>query len=243
VRGVNLWRGRWLVGHVLVVLVAVGFIALGIWQYGRYQDEQDAKDAAEAAFAAPAPALTGGDAPAPESRVEVTGTYEPSVEALLTNRVRDGEAGYDVLTPLRLDDGSAVLVDRGWVPRKEVDLADDPDFAAPEGVVVVRGITAADRPLEPQDTVDERAGRTALPTVDLDRLAEDIDELRTDVWVLAQYQDPPPSDAAPALPEPPDTEDVNHMSYAFQWWAFALIPLIGWPIVVWRRARRAPTPE
>ena len=36
---------------------------------------------------------------------------------LLRNRVRDGEGGYDVLTPLRLDDGTAVVIDRGWVAR------------------------------------------------------------------------------------------------------------------------------
>ena len=40
---------------------------------------------------------------------------------LLRNRVRDGEGGYDVLTPLVLDDGTAVVVDRGWVPRNDVD--------------------------------------------------------------------------------------------------------------------------
>ena len=35
---------------------------------------------------------------------------------------------------------------------------------------------------------------------------------------------------------PPD--QVNHMQYAIEWFAFALIPLIGWPIVLVRIARR-----
>jgi cytochrome oxidase assembly protein ShyY1 len=44
------------------------------------------------------------------------------------------------------------------------------------------------------------------------------------------------------LPEPPPSDDVNHLEYAFQWFAFALIPLVGWPIVLWRISRK-PTPS
>ena len=41
--------------------------------------------------------------------------------------------------------------------------------------------------------------------------------------------------SAPALPQPPPPDQVNHMQYTIEWFALALIPLIGWPIVLLRR--------
>ena len=229
------WRGRWLVGHVLVVTFAALFVALGLWQLRRHHEKHDERDAAEAAFALPAPALDAlaPDA-APGTRVEVAGSYDPDAQFLLRNRVRDGEGGFDVLTPLVLDDGTAVVVDRGWVPR--ADAASAAERAEP-GRVVVRGTIARSRPLSPGDTVDERGGLVALPRVDLERIGASLPYGLRPVWVTAQYQDPPPAATAPALPEPPGRNRVNHLSYAFQWFGLALVPLVGWPIVLVRHRR------
>jgi len=234
-------RGRWLVGHVLVVATSAAFVMLGLWQYGRHIDERDARREAERAYAAPAPGLgTGGRAPG--ERVSVVGTYDPDAEVLLRNRVRDGEAGYDVVTPLLRSDGPAVLVDRGWVSRAGVERGLD-DLATPTGTVEVRGTVHESRPLEPDDTVDERAGRVTLPRVDVTRIAEGLGYAVHGMWITAQWQDPAPPSTGPKLPEPPDTDDVDHFSYAMQWFAFAAIPLVGWPLVLARRARRRPGRE
>jgi cytochrome oxidase assembly protein ShyY1 len=227
---------RWLAGHLLVLVLTVAFVALGLWQWGRYQDEQDTKDAARGAFAAPAPDLDETDL-TPGTRVQATGRYEAAGEVLLRNRVRNGDGGYDVLTPLALPDGTAVMVDRGWIPRTAVEGEPD-DFAPPPGDVTVRGVLGGSRPLDPDDTVDERAGRTTLPRVDLDRIGAEVGTELRGVYITAQAQEPPPGDGLPALPEPPDTDDVNHRSYAFQWFALALIPIVGWPIVLSRARRR-----
>jgi cytochrome oxidase assembly protein ShyY1 len=59
------------------------------------------------------------------------------------------------------------------------------------------------------------------------------------VWITAQSIEPAPAAAnAPKLPEPPAPDPVNHLEYAIEWFAFAAIPLIGWPIVLWRITRR-----
>ena len=70
----------------------------------------------------------------------------------------------------------------------------------------MRGPIGASRPLNADDTIDEAAGRTTLPRVDLDRIrAETNVELR-DVFITAQYQDPAPIDGIPALPTPPPSD-------------------------------------
>jgi surfeit locus 1 family protein len=231
---------RWVVGHVLVLLLVVAFVALGFWQLDR-NDEKHAKDAAaKAEYAAPAPELAPDEQPQPGTRVQATGTYDEAAETLLRNRVRDGEGGYDVLTPLVLDDRTAVVVDRGWVARNVVDN-DRADLAPPSGSVVVRGPVGTTSPLAADDTVDERAGRLTVPRVDLARIQGEVGYDLREFYVTAQYQDPAPTDGIPALPTPPPSDDVNHLQYAFQWFAFAFIPLIGWPIVLWRVARRPRT--
>lgn len=220
-----------------MLVTSASFVMLGFWQLGRHHDKQEARDEATAAYAAPAPDLLGGNAVEADTRVSVTGTYDATGEVLLRNRVRDGDGGYDVLTPMRLADGSGVLVDRGWVSRAAVRRGLD-DTAPPNGTVTVRGTVHDSRPLEAADPVEQQDGRTTLPRVDLDVIGEPLTYDLRDVWITAQWQHPAPAAGDPTLPDPPESDDVNHLSYAFQWFAFATIPLIGWPIVLRRRTRR-----
>lgn len=238
-----LFRGRWLIGHALVIVTSVSFVLLAAWQFGRHNEKQDAERDAREAYAAPAPMLDEiGDDPPPGTRVEVTGTYDADAEVLLRNRVRDGEGGFDVITPLVTAGGAGVLVDRGWVSRTDVGR-DLPDLTAPEGAVIVRGTVHESRPLQPDDTVDERGGLMTYPRVDIERIADGLDDDLDDVWITAQYQDPAPAAGDPALADPPESDNVNHLSYALQWFALALIPLIGWPLVLARRHRRTTPAE
>jgi cytochrome oxidase assembly protein ShyY1 len=71
-----------------------------------------------------------------------------------------------------------------------------------------------------------------------------------DVWIAMDAQDPSPSSGAPVPAELAAGGDggyrVDHLSYALQWWAFALIPLIGWPVLlarVRRKQRRVGAPD
>lgn len=226
-------KGRWLAGTVLAVVVAGVFAALGFWQYDRHHEKQDTVRAARAAYAAPAPALVPDTPPASGDRVEAAGTYLPAGEALLAGQDRGDDAGVDVLTPMRLADGAVVVVDRGWV------RTGAPVPAPPAGRVTVRGEWRQTRALTDRDTVRELDGRPLLPRVDVDRIVTG-DPASPAGWIQAQYQDPPPGPGDPQLPEPPQPSSVNHMQYAIQWWALALIPLIGWPIVLVRARRRTP---
>lgn len=75
-------------------------------------------------------------------RLVARGRYEPEQQILIDNRVHQGQAGYHVLTPLRLEDGAVrVLVNRGWVPWGR-DRAVLPRIETPRGTVEVRGLAA-----------------------------------------------------------------------------------------------------
>ena len=91
------------------------FAALGNWQLGRAAE----KRGLAADFAAGGPPIEWQQLPpdAPRyQRVRLRGHYDPAHQFLLDNMSHESVAGVHVLTPLLLDDGSAVLVNRGWAP-------------------------------------------------------------------------------------------------------------------------------
>jgi surfeit locus 1 family protein len=71
---------------------------------------------------------------------QVNGRFDTGHQFLLDNRTYRGMAGYQVLTPLRIEDGGhGILVNRGWVPRG-ADRADLPVFPTPDGPVQLEGL-------------------------------------------------------------------------------------------------------
>ncbi|MFM8236710.1 MAG: SURF1 family protein [Actinomycetota bacterium] len=234
----ELLRPRWIAGHLLAVFMTALFVTLGFWQLSRNQEKRDETRAREAAFVAPAPPL-GRTSPASGTRVEARGTYDPDGGVVLRDRMRGERIGADVLTPLRLADGTAILVDRGWVATPAV--AATRAAAPPTGPVVVRGPFRGSRPLRAGDTVRRVDGLLTVPRVDTERLGRDLPYALRPGWIEAQAQAPAPASGVPALPRPEPPDQVNHLHYAIQWFAFALIPVIGWPIVLMRTRKRPRT--
>lgn len=216
---------------MLALFMAGVFIALGFWQLARHHQKQDKVRAERAAFAAPAPEIGATDPPS-DASVQASGTYDAAHEVLLRDQVRGDKFGDDVLTPLRLADGTALLVDRGWVETNA------PIEAPPTGPVVVHGVVQTPRGLSTQDTTQTVGGRLSMPRVDVARIQRDVPYRLRGVWLKARAQQPPPTRDAPKLPEPAQPDQVNHLEYAIQWWLLAAIPLIGWPIVLARVRRR-----
>jgi cytochrome oxidase assembly protein ShyY1 len=103
----------------------------------------------------------------------------------------------------------------------------------------VRGRLQRATQLRPGEQVKVEGGVPSLPRVDSSRLARSAGYELTGAYVEAEYQAPAPGSGAPALPEPAKTSQVNHISYAIQWFSFAAIAVIGWPVVL-RRATRRP---
>ena len=219
------------------------FVGLGIWQLARNDQKHRKVEREKAAYAKPAPNVTTlGSGARDDTRVEARGTFDNSHETVLRNQVRSDHVGVDVLTPLRLADGSAVLVDRGWVHASaQGGITTDPP---PRGTVVVHGLLHSSNPFSADDSVDRLPdGRLGVPRVDLDAIGKTLPYRVRPVWIEAQAVSPPQTGNVPQLPQPPAPDPVNHMQYAIEWFAFALIPIVGWPIALRRflRQRNAAT--
>jgi len=120
------------------LLVLVG---LGTWQVERLRWKEALIAERDARLAAPAEMLPA-DADWPAwgfRRVEVRGTFRHDLEQLFGANGRAGQVGHHVLTPLVRPDGSALLVDRGWVPAEEAHPATRREGQV-EGPVTITGI-------------------------------------------------------------------------------------------------------
>ena len=111
---------KWILTTLLVLAGGVLCIRLGIWQLDRL-DQRRAFNAHFIAMQSALPLDLNLEIPQDLTdmeyrHVQVTGTYDFTNQVALRNQYYGSEYGYHLLTPLRLDDGSAVLVDRGWVP-------------------------------------------------------------------------------------------------------------------------------
>jgi len=109
-----LWPSVWAAGAFLILL------GLGTWQVERlFWKEGLIAQRHAAVTAAPIalPQSLAAARPLEYHRVRVSGRFANDHELYLGATSRDGRAGYQVITPLRMADGATVLVNRGFIPQ------------------------------------------------------------------------------------------------------------------------------
>jgi len=77
-----------------------------------------------------------------QRHIVLSGEWDAAHTVYLMNRTMDERSGFYVMTPLRLPDGGAVVVQRGWVARDDADPMKVPSLATPTGTVKLYGHVA-----------------------------------------------------------------------------------------------------
>jgi len=229
-----------LAGWAVVILIAGVFVRLGLWQLDRLDERRAENDRIEQRLAERtlplAEALAaGGDL---EYRHAVAvGEFIPADEVLLRNRTHDGQNGFHVLTPMVLTSGEALLVDRGWIPIA-LDTSPVVEFAPSEGTVEIVGILRNSRKAPAIGPTDPVSGRlTQIFWPDLERLAPQMPQPLAPAYLELRSQVPLATTPQPLPAGDPILTDGPHLSYAVQWFSFAVIVLAGY-LFLWRRRRR-----
>ncbi|WP_147917707.1 SURF1 family protein [Ruania zhangjianzhongii] len=242
---------RWLGIAALVLAVSVTCVLLGRWQLSRYETKADQADLVTTNYdAAPVPATEL--LPGPEAAlvhqdtwrtVQLDGEYL-SPGLLLPQRPIEGSAADHVIGVFAADTAQGTwlfVVDRGWYP---TDSFTDHSAQAelPEGEV---SLTVRLRAAEPASDRDLGPGRLhALhPEQVLAELASlsgagtDLEDAALVTGAYGTLATEVPSTAEPPAPLPrPSTDLGNHLSYAFQWWVFAIGAWVGFVVLARREA-------
>ena len=240
-----LLKPRWIVSHVLVAVLVVVLVTLGLWQLHRLDQRRDFNALVRARTEAPAAPVdevlpadaTFADAEGVVFReVTAAGTYAADEQVVVRSRSFEGKSGAWLLTPLRLDDGTAVLVNRGWVP-VQAGIELEPEWAPPSGRVSVEGLLVATQTRGRFGAIDPEGERLeTVARADVARLQEQVDEdLVPAVLQLAEQEPGQPGDFPVAIGAPVLSEGP-HLNYAGQWFIFATIAAVGYPLMLRRIA-------
>ncbi len=230
----------WVVTFAALLGVAVT-LSLGRWQLDRAAEKQAWQASIDARAQLPVLDARGlaGMSDSGEllhRRVEAEGQWAPEHTVFLDNRQMNGRPGFFVLTPLRLDNGAAVLVQRGWAPRNFEDRTRVPQIATPAGLVRVQG-RIAPAPSKLYDMGEAGAGAI--------RQNLDLAQFRAETGLAlltVSIQQAGASGEGLARDWPQINSGVDkHHGYAFQWFGLgALITLLYvWFQIVKRYKRRS----
>lgn len=238
---------RWIRLHVLIWLILIpSFIGLGMWQRSRYHERQAENHVISAAMhSAPVPLDTAdpvGHLVAKTERwkqVTVSGTYDAAHQFLARNHQENGNPGFWVITPLVSADGTAVLVNRGWIPTLASDTTSTPPIPAPPAGAVQ--LTARLQMSETKGNTGIRDVTAGLPAGQISLVNTDALAAKTGLSLRGGYVEriasQPADSAALTVMDEPSLDDGPYLSYWFQWWLFALMAVGGWITIIRREAQ------
>jgi len=240
---------KWLGFHALTWLVLIpAFIGLGQWQRDLWKERDRSQGVVLSALAAKPVPL---DSVAPDGQVvtqaqqwkmvEASGRYDTAHQFMVRNRSQNSQPGWYVVTPLILSDGTAVLVDQGWVAESNTGGAGTlPAFPpVPSGTVAVSGS------LQPDETTANTRIRDDTAKLPQDEialiapgdLASRVPYRLRDGSIRLTSSVPANTGQSAAAPIPNPTYDNSmYIAYMIQWWVFALVMPVTWFLLIRREA-------
>ena len=235
-------KPKWLLFHLLIVLLVVLMVYLAFWQLHRLQSRREFNDDVRSRSSIPVAdfATVVGPGVEPDSiewrTVSLSGTYLPDEQIVVVNRSQSGQAGSNVVTPLETSDGTVVLVNRGFV--RYTGGADDAGDAPapPQGDVTVIGRVRVSEERRLGGLTDPPGELDETQRIDLERLAPQLPAPLAPVYL--DLIETTPAQPVPPVPVPePELGEGPHLSYMLQWFFFAGCAIVGWVLALRRSAR------
>lgn len=167
------------------------------------------------------------------SRAAFTGTYDTEHSVTIINRSQDGAAGYDIAIPFTNEDGTVILVNRGFVP-----LSMTAPKTTTEKLTIVGYIRATQKrgavgAIDSTDPTNTEFHRFDLPLI----AKATKTELLTSSYVQLIKEDPASTSQWPSAVAMPELDEGSHLSYAVQWFFFSATAFTAWVFVVRRKLR------
>jgi len=217
----------------LFVLASL-FVSLGTWQEKRAAEKEQTELQHQMASRSSFETALAEDERF--ARIDVSGHYDPIRHILLDNQVWQGRAGVHVFTPFYTLDGTAILVNRGWLPLA-AERQNLPDVPTPQHETVLRGmlntLPVPGRILGQADKINQNQWPQLVTYLNLKNINEALDvSLENRIIQL--------SGSEQAGFEGRDWKPVfltsrKHKAYAFQWFALATVSIVLWIFTGFRK--------
>lgn len=203
------------------------FVRLGVWQLSRHAERAALNAGLDARLVGdPVPLgdLVSDTGNVRWTRVTVSGRFRYDLEQVQAGRASEGSPGVHLITPLaRAGNDTLVIVTRGWVYSPDAASADLNRWREADSVtltgylvpIIPEGLAAPADPTAPLRSLNLQALRT--------RLGVPI----APVQIVMTSDSLARADSVPKRLPPPTVDAGPHRSYAAQWFAFALIAIVG----------------
>ena len=241
----RLFSRKWWFASLLVIAATLVMVRLGIWQLNRLEQRRAFNARVESAREQAVLDLNQGypaDIEKMEWRaVQFVGEYDFANQVAIRNQYYGTEYGYHLMTPL-LAQGTAVIVDRGWIPADGNSAAADWRQYDASGEVQVMGQIRLGQGKPAFGGIEDPvpadgSGLEVWNNADVEKIA-----LQLPYPILAVYiqEQPDPADEQPPIPFQPEIEltEGPHFGYAMQWFIFASVLSIGYPFFVRKQESR-----
>ena len=235
----------------LIVLAAIAvMVRLGFWQLDRLAQRKSANTHLRSMQAAPVLSLSedalSQDLTSMEYRgVLATGWYDFDYQVAIRNQVWTqswgDDPGYALLTPLILDNGQGILVERGWIPAENTTPETWRQFDE-AGIISVKGIIRLPMEKPEMGSVKDPTlapGQTKLDfwnLVNIERLQKQIPYPLLPVYIQQSPETSQASMLNRSIPVP-DLSDGPHLGFALMWFFFATLVLFGYPVYLRKQER------
>ena len=200
-------------------------LSLGVWQMQRKAWKDGLIAEMAAGISAPPLPLAErlGDLPALNYRaVRLQGVFLHDGEAFLGPRTHKSRSGLHVLTPLRLQNGATVLVNRGWIPPHQRDPKTRQTGQLP-GNVTIDGVLRSDLIQGPW-TPDYDAKLDQWFWYDIPGIAKSRNLSLVSAVVQAGVRKNPGGLPIGGVAQPALKND--HLQYALTWFSLSVVLLI-----------------
>ncbi len=235
---------KWIIPTILIVAGMVLLVRLGFWQLDRLQQKQEFNTMLAQRWRAEPFDLNSRQLPdnlteLEYRRVTAQGQWDYAHQILISGQSFQDTSGYVVVTPLVLGENRAVLVARGWIPADEAEAEPLAQLVEPAGAPILglarqsQGLRSGE-PSTPVASAQQQWYRIDIPAI----------QGQMPYQLEAGYLEQLPEEgrAYAALPirgDPVTLDEGNHLSYAIQWFTFALVLGFGYIMLVRQRMRLA----
>lgn len=233
---------RWMLTTIIVIIGVFVLIRLGFWQLDRLEQRRAFNDhylkqvSAEPINLAEQP--IPDDLDGMEYRdVSVKGYYDFENEIYLQNHAFEGQPGYRVVTPLRIENqNSAVLIERGWISLEDLqDISKINDKFDQLQLIngIIRNPDSNDKIVETTQ-ISEGNSRFYL-YVNIPSIQSKIDYTLLPIYIQLEGD----TDGKKPIPQIQEIEMTEgpHLGYALQWFFFASLLGVGYPFFVRKQLR------
>ena len=227
---------RWIVVHLGVLALVILMTYLAFWQLSRLDQKKSFNATLTAHSNAPVENvenIVSNDIESIEwRRVQLSGSYMTGKIVTVINRSQNGAGGYDVLVPFRATNNETFFVNKGFM---QLSMPLPALRTTPLTVLGYIRDTQSRGTLGAIDSTD--AAVREFQRFDIPLISERLGVDTPPLFIQLRNELPAPTEQWPAPVSLPELNEGTHLSYAVQWFFFALTALVAWVVVVRRKMR------